>query len=127
MGRRAKLWSYSTGQYGSRIRVAERIPGGSIYAMTTAPRGKGWRKISLGHKDRGRAIEEAHKLAARRQKGAQPFERLTVVGMFELFSRSVLPRQCGHHREELNRGVELWMRFLGGSRVVETIGPSDWE
>ncbi len=127
MPRKPKLWTYSTGKYGSRVKVAERVPGGRLYAMTTAPGGRGWRKVSLGHKDRGRAIEEAHKLAARRQKGDEPLERLTVGGMFELYSRSVLPRQCGHHREELSRGVELWTRFLGGSRVVETIGPTEWE
>jgi len=127
MGRKAKLWSFSTGAHGSRVRIAERVPGGPLYAMTTAPSGRSWRKVSLGHKDKSRAMEEAHKLAAARQKGDEPLERLTVSGMFELFSRSVLPRQCAHHLEELTRGMELWTRFLGGSRVVETIGPTDWE
>ncbi len=127
MGRKAKLWSYSTGVHGCRVRVAERVPGGSLYAMTTAPGGRGWRKVSLGHKDKERAMEEAHKLAVKRQKGDEPLERLTVAGMFELFSRSVLPRQCAHHLEELKRAIDLWTRFLGGSRIVETIGPSDWE
>lgn len=83
--------------------------------------------VSLRHRDRDRAKEEAQTLAARRQKGDQPLERLTVAAMFDLFTRSVLPRQCAHHVEELTRGIELWTRFLGGSRVVETIGPSDWD
>lgn len=126
MGRKAKLWSYTTGTYGSRVRVAERVPGGPLYAMTSKP-GGGWVKVSLGHRDKDRAIEEAHTLAARRLKGDEPLERLTVAGMFDLFARSVLPRQCERHREELSRAAELWTRFLGGSRVVETIGPAEWE
>lgn len=127
MKRKAKLWSYTTGAHGSRVRVGERVPGGPLYAMTTAPGGRGWRKLSLGYKDKARAMEEAHKLAVRRQTGDEPLERLTVAAMFELFSRSVLPRQCERHRVELSRGMELWTRFLGGSRIVETLGPAEWE
>jgi integrase len=89
--------------------------------------GGGWVKVSLGHRDKERAMAEASTLAARRQKGDEPLQRLTVAAMFDLFSRAVLPRQCGHHREELTRGMELWTRILGGPRVVETIGPAEWE
>jgi integrase len=127
MGRRTKLWNFCTGKHGARVRVAERVPGGALYAMTTAPSGKGWRKVSLGHKDKARAMEEALKLATRRQKGDEPLQRLTVAGLFDLFTRSVLPRHCPHHQGELTRGIELWTRFLGPARVVETIGPTEWE
>jgi hypothetical protein len=108
MGRRAKLWSWSTGAHGACVRVGERVPGGPLYAMTTAPGGRGWRKVSLGHRDKERAMAEASALAARRQKGDEPLQRLTVAGMFDLFAHSVLPRQCPRHREELNRAAELW-------------------
>jgi integrase len=127
MGRRGTLWSWSTGAHGARVRVAERVPGGFLYAMTTAEGGRGWRKVSLGHRDKERAMAEAATLAARRQKGDEPLQRLTVAGMFDLFARSVLPRQCPRHRAELTRAAELWTRFLGGARVVETIGPAEWE
>lgn len=126
MGRRAKLWSWSTGPHGCRVRVAERVAGGPLYAMT--PRsGGGWLKVSLHHRDKERAMAEASTLAARRQSGDEPLARLTVAALFALFSQSVLPRQCEHHREELTRGMELWTRFLGGSRTVEGIGPTEWE
>jgi len=127
MGRKAKLWSWATGAHGSRVRVAERRPGGIIYAMTPRPGGGAWLKVSLGHRDRDRAMSEASALSARRHSGAEPLERLSVAAMFGLFSRSVLPRQCPQHQEELSRGTELWTRFLGGARKVESIGPSDWE
>ena len=127
-GRKAKLWSWSTGSHGNSVRVAERVPGGPLYAMTPRPGpGGGWLKASLGHRDKERAMEEAQKLAARRQRGDEPLERFSVKQLFELFSRSVLPRQGERHREELDRAIELWTRFLGGARVVETIGPTDWE
>jgi integrase len=89
--------------------------------------GGGWVKVSLHHRDKERAQGEASTLAARRQKGDAPLQRLTVAALFELFSRSVLPRHCEHHRGELTRGMELWGRVLGGTRVVETIGPTEWE
>src|ERR1043166_6072580 len=113
MGRRMNLWSWSTGVHGSRVRVAERVPGGFLYAMTTAPRGRGWRKVSLGHRDKERAMAEAMSLAARRQKGDEPLRRLTVGQMFDLFERSAIPRQCERYRGELRRTVEMWVRFLG--------------
>ncbi len=127
MGRKARLWSYRAGGYGSSVRVTERAPGGPLYAMVTATAGKGWRKVSLGHRDKNRAIEEAHKLAARRQSDDQPLDRLTVSAMFDLFTRSVLPRKRPDYQEELRRHINLWTSFLGGKRIVETIGPSDWE
>src|ERR1043166_5894025 len=127
MGRRARLWSWSTGKHGARVRVAERVPGGPLYAMTTAPSGRGWRKTSLGHRDKERGMAEASALAARRQKGEEPLQRLTVGEMFDLFERSAIPRQCERHRVELRRTVEMWVQFLGTARAVDSIGPSDWE
>lgn len=126
MGRKAKLWSHRAGSYGSGVRVAERVAGGPLYAMTPK-HGGGWIKVSLGHRDKDRAIQEASALAARRQGGDEPLQRLTVAQTFDLFSRAVLPRQCPRHRVELSRSMELWTRFLGGNRVVETIGPGEWE
>ena len=126
MGRQAKLWGWSTGAHGSRVRVAERIAGGPIYAMTPLA-GGGWKKVSLGHRDKERAMQEASHLAAQRGRGDEPLERLTVAQMFDLYSRSVVPTQCPRHQEGTRRSIELWTRFLSGTRVVETIGPSEWE
>ncbi len=49
MTTRRKFWSRSLGEYGARVRVYER-PGGMLYGEIAG------RRVSLGHRDRERAL-----------------------------------------------------------------------
>lgn len=55
-------WTRSFGtQRGSRVRVYERTPGGMLYVSVWHPR-QGEKRLSLGHRDKARAVYEAKEL-----------------------------------------------------------------
>jgi integrase len=126
MGRRAKLWKWSTGGYGATVRVEERTPGGNLYAMAPKP-GGGWRKVSLGHRDKELAMREAAALSARRQGGDDPLGTITAAAVFDLYLKAVTPKQSERHGQEVKRFAEVWVRFLGPTFDLSKFGPGDWE
>lgn len=56
-----KCWSESFGFYGSKIRIAEREPGGVLCLLWIDKEGK-QRKRSLGHRDRKQGKKQALEL-----------------------------------------------------------------
>lgn len=130
MARRPKCWQWSTGSRGARVRVAERVPGGPLYVMVPhqRPNGSwGWRKVSLGHRDKERAMAEAAQLSARRQSGDTPLGPLTVATLFEVYLRSVEGKHSPSHARETRRITKLWTAYLGGSFDVTKFGPAQWD
>lgn len=127
MARKPKLWTWSTGGRGACVRVAERVPGGPIYAMITKPGGRGWRKFSLGHRDRDRAMQTALEVAERRRAGLPAGGPLTVAVVFDMYLRARLREQSPAHARETRRIAGLWTTFLGPAFRIARFGPGDWE
>src|SRR5688572_10661611 len=93
---RKKCWSWATGFRGTTVRVFERRPGGQLYMGIPLPEG-GYRAVSLKHTDREQAMRDAAALASRRHAGDGVVRRLTVAGLFDLYTRAALPNQSEKH------------------------------
>lgn len=126
MARKARCWKWVTGAHGSRVKVFERTPGGSLYVGIPLAEG-GWNRVSLGHTDREQAMEEAAAIAARRQAGDAQSRRLTVAALFDIYTTAALPDQSATHAAESLRGAEMWTRHLGANTEVRKLGPREWE
>lgn len=57
-----RCWSQSFGDYGAKVRLAERTPAGMLYVLWVDHAGK-QRKLSLGHRDRLKGREEVRAIA----------------------------------------------------------------
>ena len=68
-----RCWSESFGERGCTVRVCERTPGGVLYVATFDPTarhgGGGYRRRTLGHRDRRAARREARQLLAALEAG----------------------------------------------------------
>ncbi|MGH7628449.1 MAG: hypothetical protein ACREOF_03510 [Gemmatimonadales bacterium] len=75
MPRRKRLWSYAAGRKGWMVTVFERGAGSLLYARAFDPTlagGKGgYRRVSLGHRDREQATSYALEQAAKLRDGAR--------------------------------------------------------
>src|SRR4051812_16297936 len=112
MPRKPKLWRWVTGSHGTKVKAFERVPGGPLYLGVPLAEG-GYRRVSLGHTDRGLAMQEAANLAARRQAGERHTGPLTVAQMFSLYLKSVEGKQSLKHSADTVRAAEMWTRWLG--------------
>jgi integrase len=126
MPRKPKCWRWVTGSHGAMVCAFERRPGGALYLGVPTGHG-GYYKVSLGHRDRDQAIREAKTLAAKRVVGDKTVGRLTVAGLFDLYTRAVLSVQSEKHAAETTRVAEMWTRYLGASYDVRKLGPRQWE
>jgi len=126
MSRRRKCWSQSVGVYGSKVRVAERTPGGTLYLLWV-DKERQQQKRSLGHADRKRGKEEALALANRLAEDRESVEgeKLTVATLFDIYERHGLHGRTDRHRQEVKRKLALWCAFLGASRQIESLSPAD--
>jgi integrase len=123
---RRKCYSRSFGGYGSKVRVAELVPYGTLYLLWVEP-SKGQRKRSLGHTDRKQGQAEALALANQlaQHRDAPDSSRLTLSKLFENCLKNGMHGRTLRHRRELERKLQRWTDFLGAARVVETLSPSD--
>src|SRR5690242_11679501 len=113
-----KCWCKSFGSYGSRVRVAERKPGGTLYLLWVDRDGRHMKR-SLGHSDRKRgqaaAMEAASRLANSREvySGA----RLTIRTLVDNYYARGLAGRSPDHCSEVRRKLERWVRMLGPDRL----------
>jgi integrase len=128
MSRKKKCWSQSVGVYGSRVRVAERTPGGKLYLLWVDGNGS-QQKRALGHADRKIGKSEAVAFASRiaGDRDSVECERLTLTTLFDIYEANGLHGRTERHRSEVTRKLALWRSFLGGERRVESLSPSDVE
>jgi integrase len=121
-----KCWSQSVGVYGSRVRVAELVPGGTLYLLWVDSRRK-QQKRSLGHRDRKRGKDDALAHASRLSSDRESVEtsRLTLRMLFDNYERHGLHGRTEKHRWEVKRKLALWLLFLGPERPVESLNPAD--
>lgn len=126
MPRRRKCWSHSVGVYGSKVRVAEREPGGKLCLMWL-DKERRQQKRALGHDDRKRGKEEALTLAKLLADDRESVETVavTVARLFDIYERCGLHGRTERHRSEVHRKLAMWRSFLGESREVESLSPAD--
>lgn len=136
---RTKRWSYSTGERGrNKVRAFEHQSG--VLMLEFSDRGKRTR-ISLGHKDRTRAKQQADDAAAKlgREEDLKPKE-ITLGALFDSYGSEVTPtksergqrydgvttkmfsRYFGAEQPPLNLSIRDWNRFIGDRRAGR-IGP----
>jgi integrase len=133
MARRKRLWSHAEGGKGWTVAVYEREPGGLIYARAYDPtlaggRG-GYRRRSLGHRDRDRAVEYGLEQAAKLRQGLAEVReaRMTVARLFAAYEAYRTPRKVPSEQVEDRRRIALWTRVLGATKDPHRITRQEWE
>src|SRR5258708_6972578 len=123
-----RCWSRSLGRRGgARVRVYERKRGGMLYVWIWQP-GEGERRLSLGHRDKQRALREAEELCRFRQRPARDaaasvltlgalFDRYTAEGRY-LPDGSLKTEPYLRHVRQAGRYLA---RFFGANQLVSTL------
>lgn len=130
--KKKKYWSYSTGERGrNRVRAYE-DPRAACFLIEYYETGVGLvrpkkKRISLGHRDKARAKQEADE-AASELGTAQPVEspELTLQLLFEMYLGEVTPGKSESKQSHDLRAAGMFLEFFGGSREVHTLGLRDW-
>jgi len=116
----SKKWKHHEGRKGGMVTVYEREVGGLLYARAFDPSlqsGKGgYRRVSLGHRDKDRAQAYALDQAAKLQKGLDDLTlgRITLARLVSEYWRHRSGRKSvGEQKADQRRG-RLWIRVLEG-------------
>jgi integrase len=133
MPRKPKCWCFTTGEQGSTVTVYERTPGGLLYARTLdralANGGGGYRRLSLGHKDRERATTYALDQAAKLRHGRAELlaGKATLARLFAQYLANRTPRKTPYEQDADRRRAEMWARVLGAQKDAHLINLGEWE
>ncbi len=116
--RRAKRWSRSLGPYGSRIRVFT-LRGGQ----------GGYRKVSLRHRNRERAVAWAKKQLARLLAGVELAQDRTptVRRVFTAYLMHKTPRKGPSAQQHDRRCAAMWTQVLGATKDLRHLSLGEWE
>jgi integrase len=116
----------SVGVYGSKVRVGELTPGGNLYVIWVDANRR-QQKQSLGHKNRqaakAMAMELSNKMAT--NKESIRTGRLTLDRLVYLYTQEGHHDKENRHTKDSFARLKLVVGFLGGSRLVDSISPSD--
>lgn len=124
-------WTKSFGtQRGSRVRIYERAPRGMLYVSVWHP-GQGERRLSLGHRNKARAVREAKELLKLRGPAlpsGEPVPPLTLGALFDRYTREALYHPDGSLKTETYlRHVALtgtyFAKFFGKDQAVSDLTP----
>ena len=128
-----KCWSRTVGtQRGTRVRVYERTPGGGLYIATWLP-GEGQRRLSLGHRDRDRALKQAREIADLRVTGECSVEKpLTLGQLLERYLKENTHARDGSlktegFRKNCAKFAEYLNKWFGEDTPVEQLTPERME
>ena len=130
---RRRRWSYSAGNKPHTVIVYERTAGGSLHARCWDPKLRGGvggrRRVSLGHKDRERAISYAHEQAVKllRAESELTKERMTLARVFSVYRQLRSPQKARRTQGDDARRVEMWTRVLGAKKDPSRISLGEWE
>src|SRR5262245_51577061 len=133
MRRRKRLWRYAAGRKGWKVTVFERAPGSQLYARAFDPTlagGKGgYRRISLGHRDRERATSYALEQAAKLRDGLAEVQqpRVTLARLFAAYRSHESPNKSPRQQDQDTRKAKLWTRWLGAQKDPHRITRREWE
>ncbi len=128
-----KLWKYSAGEKGHTVTVYQRQLGGPIYARAYDPSlaaGQGgYKRISLGHRDKERAESYALAQAAKLREGAAEINagRITLGRLLAQYRTHRTPRKTIGEQGEDDRRMEMWTRVLGAQKNPHCITLGEWE
>lgn len=128
-----KKWKYAAGEKGSTVTVYERERDGPLYARALDPSlrsGKGgYRRISLGYRDKERAKTYALEQAAKLHNGRSDITagRITVAALFSLYRTHRTPRKSHGVQKSDDRRIEMWTRFLGAGKDPHVISLRECE
>ena len=127
MGKK-KCWRLSLGEYGCRVILFERTPGGTLYREVYVDGKRVAAKKSLRHRDKDRAKADGYKLLATLTSGQDAFSggRLTLQTLFDnyLGSPAHQAKKERTQREDRQRLRRL-LAFLGQDRDVMSLSQSD--
>ena len=127
----AKLWSWSAGEWGSRVRVSERTRGGVIQIAAWDPTtngGKGgYRRESLGHRNRAEARREARRVAAALESDQSTPANPSIGYVFSLYRRDHIPHVSKDSQKWLAAALTCWETFLGSDFRCADLGPREWD
>ena len=133
MPRKKALWNHAEGEKGWTVTVYERAAGGLLYARAFDPslrsgRG-GYRRRSLGHRDRGKSEVYALDQAAKLRVGLAEITegRVTLARVFAVYRSQRTPRKVPTEQRADDRRIELWTRVLGAQKDPNFISPAEWE
>ncbi len=130
---RPKCWSLAEGEKGSTVTVYERAPGGLLYARVHDPSkagGKGgYKRVTLGHRDKERAKTYALEQAAKLRRGqAELLEgKATLARVFAQYLTHRTPRKKPEERKADHRRSAMWLRVLGSQKDPHVITLGEWE
>ncbi len=133
MTKRQKRWSARFGSYGHRVRVYEREVGSAIYyryrepsSAVGAPR---FRKGSLGHTNRARAMQWARQKAEELQIGAELEQNHGAKAsmVFALYLQYATPAKAPGVQEHDKRCAELFSRLFGPGFDLHDLDSARWE
>ena len=129
MARKPKCWAWATGDRGSCVSVYEREPGGLLYARAFDPALRGYRRVSLRHRDRELAktyaLTEAGKL--REGRAELLMGRVTLGRVLGQYLAFRTPRKSGTEQGSDKRRSALWRRVLGSQKDPHFITLAEWE
>jgi integrase len=124
-----KRWSYSAGERGrNRVRAFEHCSGVLMLEFSDQGRRK---RISLGHRDRNRAKEQADLAAAglgtRETLVPGNAPKATLETLFEKYLGEVTPRKCASSQKHDHRVLEMYRRYWGPDRVLDSLSVREWD
>ncbi|MGH7529907.1 MAG: tyrosine-type recombinase/integrase [Gemmatimonadales bacterium] len=124
-------WSYSAGIRGATVRVYERDPGGFLWIAAYDPtlregRG-GYRRRSLGHRDRDLAKKEARRVATALEQGKTATHDPSLGYVLALYRRHEITRHKAGTLRWLRPALDLWENWLGAGFRCSELGPREWE
>jgi integrase len=133
MPKKPKCWCFSTGYKGSTVTVYERKPGGLLYARafdnTLADGRGGYRRVSLGHRDRERAKTYAMQQTAKLREGhSEMLESKVALGrVIGVYLANRTPRKTPAEQDADRRKGAMWSRVLGSQKDPHRITMGEWE
>lgn len=130
--RRSRRWSWTTGEKGkNRVRAFDRGSRGIFLEMfvrdpTTGSAAR--KRIALGRVDRGFARRKAEELATSlRNTGRKEAPALTIGALFDNYEAHVTPTKGVSAKKHDKRALELFRRYFGAQRPVESLDRRDWD
>ena len=126
MAKSKSRWSYSAGEKNrNRVRAFEHSSG--ILMLEFYERG-GRKRLSLGHRDRERAKQQADEAATKlgKRDSLRPAER-TLRELFEMYLGEVSPKNGPRHRKYDQKAARMFIRYFGVNRKASTLSRRDWD
>ncbi len=124
-----KKWSYKGGRRPNTVTVAERTPGGFLYARAWDRVTETYVRISLGHRDKKAAELYADSESLKLRQGESEIRtgRVTLGRVFDLYSVHQTPTKSLRVQAADQGRIELWARYLGRGKDPHSLTRREWD